>query len=90
MDIIYSKIAEIDFDIIKKSGNFAVKKKFDRILEELENHPKIGIGKPEQLKYELSGCWSRELTQKNRIIYEIDEENEIVRVHKILGHYFDK
>ena len=90
MDLVYSKIAESDFDFIKKSGNIAIKKRLDRILEELEMHPKIGTGRPEQLKHKYSGFWSRELTQKDRIVYKIDEDNSIVTLCQLLGHYFDK
>ena len=50
------------------------KKTFDRIISLLKNmqeNPFSGIGKPEPLKYELSGFWSRRIDKKNRIIYEI-------------------
>jgi toxin YoeB len=90
MDLIYSKFAESDFNFIKKNGNIAIKKRLDKILEELETHPKTGIGSPEQLKHDLTGYWSRELTKKDRIVYQIDEDKGIVVVHQLLGHYFDK
>ncbi|MCA6422737.1 MAG: Txe/YoeB family addiction module toxin [Flavobacterium sp.] len=40
-----------------------------KILIELENTPFEGIGKPEALKYELTGFWSRRINQKDRIVY---------------------
>jgi toxin YoeB len=58
------------------------------ILEELKTHPTTGIGNPEQLKYDLSGKWSRRINKKDRIIYEIIEEPErLVVVVSALGHY---
>jgi toxin YoeB len=57
------------------------------ILKELEEHPKTGTGKPEQLRYDLSGFWSRRLNRKDRIIYEIDEDGAVVTVLSVLGHY---
>jgi toxin YoeB len=38
-------------------------------------HPFEGIGKPEPLKHNLSGFWSRRINQEHRIIYEIIDEN---------------
>jgi toxin YoeB len=90
MEIDFTDIALEHFELLKLSGRPSVKEKLERILKELKQHPKIGTGKPEQLKHKYSGFWSRELTQKDRIVYKIDEENGIVIVHQLLGHYFDK
>jgi toxin YoeB len=55
---------------------------------ELSEHPTIGMGNPELLKYNLSGLWSRRINSKNRIIYEIIEEpDKMVVVISALGHY---
>ncbi len=59
-----------------------------RILKEMQReNPEIGIGKPEQLKYELSGFWSRKLSQYDRLIYKFDEIS--IRIFAIGGHYED-
>jgi toxin YoeB len=45
-----------------------------RILElvpSIERDPKHGIGKPELLKHNLSGCWSRRIDQEHRLVYEV-------------------
>jgi len=79
-------------DLIKhfKSGNKATIKKIEKILLELSEHPTIGTGNPEQLKFELTGLWSRRLNQKDRLIYEILEDIIIVDVISALGHYHNK
>jgi toxin YoeB len=79
-------------DLIKhfKSGNKATIKKIEKILLELSEHPTIGTGNPEQLKFELAGLWSRRLNQKDRLIYEILEDIIIVDVISAMGHYQDK
>ncbi|OFY53015.1 MAG: Txe/YoeB family addiction module toxin [Bacteroidetes bacterium GWF2_49_14] len=47
-----------------------------QILQEMQRgNPAEGLGKPEQLKYELSGFWSRRLSQYDRVIYRFDEES---------------
>ena len=40
----------------------------------MQDNPFTGIGKPEPLKYDLSGFWSRRIDDKNRIIYEVKQE----------------
>ena len=72
--IIFDKIAKTDVDAIKKSGDKTSLIKLNKILEELEIHPKTGTGNPEQLKHNLSGFWSRRINKKDRLIYQIIEE----------------
>jgi toxin YoeB len=57
-----------------------------KILKEmLRGDPKSGIGKPEPLKHNLSGLWSRRLSQRDRIIYKFDSEH--IYIFAIGGHY---
>ena len=84
----FKKKALDDIRKIKSSGRKIDLEKLNKILEELQTHPQIGIGKPEQLKHHLSGFWSRRLNNKDRIIYEIIEEPDyLVVVISALGHY---
>jgi len=73
-----------------KSGDRAIIKKIDRIFEELEEHPKTGIGQPEELKYTLSGCWSRQISKKDRLVYRIEDDVVTVTIVAAKGHYGDK
>jgi len=60
--------------------------KLRQILKEmLRNDPAKGIGKPEQLKYDLSGYWSRRLTRYHRVVYRFD--GEALFITAIGGHY---
>ncbi|PWH86234.1 Txe/YoeB family addiction module toxin [Brumimicrobium oceani] len=47
-----------------------------------------GTGKPEQLKHELSGYWSRRINKEHRIVYEVFEEENKVVVLSLKGHYW--
>ena len=86
--VVVEKPAQDHFQKILKSGDKISLKKLNIILEELEIHPQIGTGNPEQLKHNLSGFWSRRLNKKDRLIYEIIEEPEnLVVVVSALGHY---
>ena len=59
--IIVKPKAESDLLKIEKSGDKSTIKKVETIVLELANHPYTGSGQPEQLKYNLSGYWSRRL-----------------------------
>lgn len=59
-----------------------------RILKEMQReNPETGIGKPEQLKYDLTGFRSRKLSQYDRLIYKFDDES--IHIFAIGGHYED-
>ena len=73
-----------------KSGDRACIKKLERILIELSETPFEGIGKPEALKHQLTGFWSREINKKDRIIYKVNEDVVSVYVISAMGHYSDK
>lgn len=79
--------AELDIKKIIKSGNKIDINKLNKILEELETNPTTGSGKPEQLKHDLNGFWSRRINQKDRLIYAIEDEIVTVIVVSALGHY---
>lgn len=74
----------------KKSGNKSSIKKIEKILLELSETPYIGVGKPERLKENLSGFWSRQINEKDRLIYSVDDDLVLVDVISAMGHYSDK
>ena len=63
-------------------------KKINELIRDIERNGNEGIGKPEPLKNELSGFWSRRITDVHRLIYSIDEEK--IYIAKCKGHYEDK
>lgn len=82
-----SRQADKDIRAHLKSGNKAIFKRINQILDELSEHPATGIGQPEQLKHQLSGFWSRRISSEHRIIYRIDDELVEVFVVSATGHY---
>jgi toxin YoeB len=44
------------------------------LVEAVLRDPFQGIGKPEPLRHELAGCWSRRLTQEHRLVYRVVED----------------
>jgi toxin YoeB len=57
------------------------------LIERLPTEPFMGKGKPEPLRYNLSGFWSRRITQEHRLVYEVT--NEFIRVVSCRYHYRD-
>lgn len=79
MDLAYS---DVFLDELKKSQQ---KNKIKKLIEDVLRHPFSGLGKPEPLKYEFSGLWSRRIDQKNRLIYSV--RNNMVLLISCSGHY---
>lgn len=63
-------------------------KRVNALLKDIERTPFEGIGKPEPLKGELSGFWSRRIDDANRIVYRIN--NGALEILSCKGHYIDK
>lgn len=59
--------------------------KIIQLIKEVQRTPFVGTGKPEPLKHELSGCWSRRITQEHRLVYEVFEEK--IRILACRYHY---
>jgi toxin YoeB len=85
MEIELSVKAKNDLNYWKKSNNTKVLKRIKDLLASMQETPFHGIGKPEPLKHNLSGYWSRRIDNENRIIYEI--ENNTIFVDSLRGHY---
>ncbi len=85
--LIFTNIAVKGILRLKKSGNKKLIIKIDQLLDELEEHPETGTGKPERLKNNLSGLWSRRINKEHRLVYSIDGEKVIVTVISAFGHY---
>jgi toxin YoeB len=89
MEIIFSPKAIEDLQYWKKSGNKTIQKKIEKLLDSILENPYKGLGKPEPLKHNLSGAWSRRITQEHRLVYEVSERNEItiLDILSLKGHY---
>lgn len=53
-------------------------KKINELIKDIKRNGNEGLGKPEALKHELSGYWSRRIDDKNRLIYKIIEDEIII------------
>lgn len=71
--ITLSEQARKDYLYFTQSGNKAILNKIKTLLEDIAAHPYTGIGKPEPLKYELAGKWSRRINAEHRIVYSVHD-----------------
>ncbi len=85
MEVVFTEIARKDIVFWKKSGNQQIQKKIQQLLADIKLHPETGLGKPEHLKYEYSGYWSRRINDEHRIMYEILKDK--IRILSLKGHY---
>ena len=90
-------IYELEFSerIIKqisllKKSDVVVYMRLQKLFVELMEHPRTGSGKPELMKHDFEGCYSRRITRKHRLVYRIDDEIIIVEIVRVSGHYDDK
>ena len=60
-------------------------RKINELIIDIERNGNDGLGKPEPLKHELSGYWSRRITSTHRLIYRIDGDN--IYIASCKGHY---
>ena len=82
--IIYSRQAQKDAKKLKKNN---LKGKAQEILNILKNDPLQNPPRYETLIGELKGCYSRRINIQHRIVYEVFEEEKVVRVLRMWTHY---
>jgi len=63
-------------------------KRINNLIEDIERNGHNGIGKPEPLRNDMSGWWSRRIDEKNRLVYRLID-NEAVEISQCKGHYGD-
>jgi toxin YoeB len=56
-----------------------------KLIKEVQRNPSTGTGKPEPLRHELSGCWSRRIDKEHRLVYQVKEDK--IRILACRYHY---
>lgn len=86
LNIVFTQNAWAEYLELKRKDK-AIEKRIDKIINDIVRHPFNGIGKPEPLKFNLSGLWSRKINNEHRIVYGISK-NEIQIIQ--LKYHYDK
>jgi toxin YoeB len=85
MEVAYTQKAMEDISFWKNTGNKKIMSKISALVENIKITPFEGLGKPEPLKYSLSGTWSRRINVEHRLVYEVSELHILILSAK--GHY---
>ena len=85
MEIIYLPKAVEDLEFWIKSGSRTILKKIAQLTEAIIEKSYEGVGKPEPLRYNLSGKWSRRISLEHRYVYSIIDDT--LFVYSLRGHY---
>jgi toxin YoeB len=77
MKILFTQEAWKDFEwFLDNDKNLA--KRIRKLLKDILRNPEDGIGKPERLRFQLSGFWSRRINKEHRLVYKIEKDTIIV------------
>ncbi len=74
MNIVFAPQALEDY-VHWQTADRAILKRINKLISEARRSPNEGIGKPEPLKYGLSGAWSRRITEEHRLVYRVVGED---------------
>jgi toxin YoeB len=84
MTITFSENAWDDYLYWQKVDKKIVKK-INKLIKEIQRTPFEGTGRPEKLRYDLAGYWSRRIDQEHRLVYQVD--NDQILVYSCRFHY---
>ena len=84
MKLIFSENAWEDYLYWQKTDK-KILKRINLLIQDIKRSPFEGIGKPEPLKYDLSGYWSRRIDDEHRIVYKV--QNDAIFLSQLRYHY---
>lgn len=65
-------------DYTSWAGNRMILLRINRLITEASRDPAVGAGKPERLRGDLSGCWSRRIDHEHRLVYMVDNDDLLI------------
>lgn len=77
MNILFTDNAWEDY-LYWQQTDKAILKKINKLIKEIQRMPFDGIGKPEPLKFDLAGYWSRRITGEHRLIYKTTDTSILI------------
>ena len=84
MKLLWTEDAWEDYCRWQKEDKKTIKR-INSLIKDIQRNPIDGIGKPEQLKENLSGLWSRRIDDVNRIVYRITDD--AIEILAVKNHY---
>jgi toxin YoeB len=84
MKFVFTELSWEDYLFWQKNDKQKVRR-INELLKDISQHPYEGIGKPEALRFNYAGFWSRRIDEEHRLIYKI--ENDEIQIFKCRFHY---
>ncbi len=76
-NVVFSEKADEDFNYWE-NHNKKIFDKINNLIDDILDHPFIGLGKPEALKHQHTGKWSRRITKEHRLVYKVVDKELII------------
>ncbi len=77
MNILFTENAWDDY-LYWQQNDKANLKKINKLIKEIARAPFDGVGKPEPLKFDLAGYWSRRITGEHRLVYKVNDSSVLI------------
>lgn len=77
MNILFTEAAWKDFEWLLDNEK-KLAQRIRKLLKDIAGKPEEGIGKPERLKFQLAGYWSRRIDQEHRLVYKVEGNTILV------------
>jgi toxin YoeB len=84
MKLVFTELSWEDYLFWQKNDKQKLKR-INEILKDISRNPYDGIGKPEALKFNYAGFWSRRIDEEHRLIYRVDDDE--IQIAKCRFHY---
>jgi toxin YoeB len=84
MEIVFIEKAWLEYQYWLDNDRRMIRK-INALLKDIMRHPHTGPGKPEMLKHDLAGLWSRRLDHEHRLVYRV--KDELLKVYSCRFHY---
>jgi toxin YoeB len=86
MEVVWAPQADEDYDFWLATDEKVVVRIKD-LIADIQAHPFTGIGKPEPLKHDWSGYWSRRITGEHRLVYRVEGKPSVLTIAQCRYHY---
>ena len=77
MNVVFTEDSWNDY-LYSQQTDKKILQKINTLIKDIKRNPFNGLGKPEPLKFELAGCYSRRINKEHRLVYEINEYGIVI------------
>ncbi|MGD9153403.1 MAG: Txe/YoeB family addiction module toxin [Gammaproteobacteria bacterium] len=86
MNLYWTSHAWEDY-IYWQTKNKKILKRINQLIKDIQRNPFSGLGKPEPLKFDLAGKWSRRINETHRLVYQANNNDKEIIIYQCRYHY---